>query len=62
MYLVLIMAGTIQSLSAHYRYRNPHGYGNYAPRSISSHLTFIQLSKRLKHHEFDLNDVELNTL
>jgi len=27
--------------------------------SIISHLTFIQLSKRLKHVEFDLNYVEL---
>ena len=30
--------------------------------SIISHLTFLQLSKRLKHIEFDFNYVQLNTL
>jgi len=30
-----------------------------APKLFVSHLTFIQLSKRLKHIEFDLNYVEL---
>jgi len=30
--------------------------------SIISHLIFIQLSKRLKHIEFDLNYVELTLI
>jgi len=58
-------AGTIQSLSVHYRYRNQpicidrSSCCTDTSGSIISHLTFIQLSKRLKHIEFDLDYVEL---
>ena len=55
-----IRAGTIQSLSVHYRYRNqPIRVDTVimlydTSKNKISHLTFIQLSKRLKHIEFDL--------
>jgi len=49
-------AGTIQSLWVHYRYWNQPIQSSCCTDtsgSIISHLTFIQLSKELKHIEFD---------
>ena len=51
-------AWTIQLLLVHYRYRNQPiliSCFTVTSGSIISHLTFIQLSKGLKHIEFYLN-------